>query len=158
MSLTEYEQYRIAEWGWMNPRSVIQSVASPAAGAGFTIPTSGAVEQTLRSLSFRLVTDGNAASRIVVFQFLDPDGTAFGQCAAPFTLAASKTCDFTCAVGIQEFGANDAANIGVPIPEIKLDQTLSVAVTITGVQVGDQVSRIRAAWDRWPVRPPLQIG
>lgn len=156
MSSVELEEYLIAEREWSHPRSVIQSVGNPPVANGFTIVTPGTVEQTLRSLSFRLVADSNAASRIVVFQFVDPDGLAFGQVAAPFTLAASNTSDYTFAVGIQQFGANNAANIGASIPELKLDVSLAVAVTITGVQVGDQISRIRAAWNRWPVRPPLR--
>lgn len=155
MDTAELEAIAVREWE--HPRTAIQALANPAAGVGFSIPTPGTVEQELQALTFTVVSDANAASRIVVVKFLDPTGVSFTEVASGFTQAASKTSVYTFAVGIQEFGANDAANIGVPIPALQLDVTLSLSVSITGVQVGDQVSKIRAAWSRWPTRPPLRF-
>src|SRR6266576_5273340 len=107
------------------------------------------MESIVQACSFRLVTDGNAASRIVVFSFTDASGTVIFPVASPFTQAAAKTTDYTFAVGIQQFGANDAANIGAGIPALKLYVGLSVAVTITAKQAGDQVSRIRLGLSQW---------
>lgn len=157
MSLTEQEQAAIAVREWEHPRTAIQALANPAVSTGFTIPTPGTVEQTLTALTFTVVTDANVADRLVVLKFLDPVGVSFAEIAAPFTQAASLTTVYTFATGIQSFGADDAANIGVPIPTVQLDVSLSLAVSVTAVEAGDQVSKIRAAWLRWPTRPSLSF-
>lgn len=153
METAELEAIRLFEW--QHPRSRIQALANPLVATGFSIPTSGAGEQTLEALTFTLVTDGNAANRIAVLKFLDPTGVSFAEIAASFTQAATLTSVYTFATGIQQFGANGAANIGVPVPPFKLDVSLSLSVSITNVQVGDQISKVRAAWLRWPTRPDL---
>jgi hypothetical protein len=113
------------------------------------------MDQEIVAVSFQLVTDANVADRIAVFQFLDPDGNSFASVAAGFTQAASLTTVYTFAVGIQEFGANDAANIGVPIPQVKLLSGYGVKVTLTAKQATDQVSAVKLILNQWPVRPPL---
>jgi len=153
VSVFQLDDALIAELGWQQPRSAIQQVANPAVGGGFTEAMPGTFDTEVLACSFRLVTDGNAGSRNVVFQYLDQDAVAMFSVAAPYTQAASKTTDYTFAVDIQQFGANDAAHIGSPIPKLKLYVGLSVSVSITTVQVGDQVSRIRLGLARWPVRP-----
>jgi hypothetical protein len=155
VSQAELEGIAVREWE--HPRTAIQALSNPAVSTGFTLSTPGAVEQALQALTFTLATDGNAANRLVVVKFLDPTGVSFAEVASPFTQAASLTSVYTFAAGIQQFGANDAAHIGVPIPSFLLDVSLSLSVTITAKQVGDQVSLVRAAWSRWPTRPPLHF-
>lgn len=143
----------IAGREWQHPRSAIQSLASPLAGLGFTIPTSGAVEQIIQSLSFVLVSSSATASRIPRVEFLDPDGTVFAAVASPFTQTATHTIRYTFAVGIQQFGANDAAFIGAALPPFKLDVSMSVRLAIAAVDAADQVSAASLVALRWPVRP-----
>jgi hypothetical protein len=147
----------IAVREWTHPRTALQAIADPAVTTGFTIVTPGTVEQILQALTFTLVTDSNVANRIMVVKFLDPTGVSFAEIASPFTQAASLTSVYTFATGIQSFGANGAANIGVPLPALRLDVSMSVSVSITAKAAGDQVSKIRAAWSRWPTRPPLHF-
>jgi hypothetical protein len=147
------DQELIAGREWEHPRSAIQSLTSPAPGAGFTVPTSGAVEQIIQSLSFVLVTSAAAANRIARVEFLDPDGTVFAAIASPFLQTASKTIRYTFAVGIQQFGANDAAFIGAALPPFKLDVSMSVRIAIGAVDTADQVSAASLVALRWPVRP-----
>jgi hypothetical protein len=147
------DSQEIGALGWQQPSLGLKTVPDPAANAGFTSAMEGTEDTIVMACSFRLVTDANVANRIVVFQWLDSNGTAVFPVAAPYTQAASKTTDYTFAVGIQQFGANDAANIGTGIPPLKLYVGLSVAVTITAKQAGDQVSRIRLGLAQWPVRP-----
>lgn len=143
----------IAEREWQHPRSVVQSVANPAVGLGFTIPTSGAGEQIVQSLSFVLVSNGNAANRIPRVEFLDSNATVVAAIASPFLQTASHTIRYTFAVGIQQFGANDAAFIGAALPPFKLDVSMSVRVAIAAVDAADQVSAVSLVAARWPVRP-----
>lgn len=147
------DRQEIGALGWESPSVNLPTVPTPAAGAGFSFTDPGTMESIVSACSFRLVTDANVADRIVVFSFTDGSGTAIFPVAAPFTQAASKTTDYTFAVGIQQFGANDAANIGVGIPPLKLRSGLGVKVTIVAVQATDQVSAIRLGLSQWPVRP-----
>lgn len=153
MSTFALDDASIAELGWERPRSAIQAVPNPAANAGFAVPMPGTSDTIVQAVKFRLVTDSNSASRIAVVNYLDPDGVSFASIASPFTQAASKTTDYTFAVGINQFGANDAANIGAGVPPFKLDVSQSLSVTIVGKQAGDQVSAIRLALEQWHVRP-----
>jgi hypothetical protein len=143
----------MADFEWRHPKSAIIGRPNPAVATGFTYACPGTVEQVVQAVTFKLVTDNQAASRIAVLSFLDQDGTAFAAVASGFTQAASTTTVYTFAYGIQEFGANDAANIGVPIPAFKLTVGLSLALTITAKQTGDQVSDVRLAVEQFNVRP-----
>src|SRR5207253_4532579 len=75
----------IAELGWQQPRSAIQQIANPAVGGGFTEAMPGTFDTEVLACSFRLVTDANAGSRNVVFQYLDQDGVSMFSVAAPDT-------------------------------------------------------------------------
>lgn len=152
MSFT-LDDFLIAEREWGHPRSAIQSLASPAVGLGFTVPTSGAGEQIIQSLSFVLVTNGNAANRVPRIEFLGPDGDVFAAIASPFLQTASHTIRYTFAVGIQQFGANDAAFIGAALPPYKLDVSMSIRLAIGAVDAADQVSAASLVAQSWPVRP-----
>jgi hypothetical protein len=143
----------MADFGWRHPESAIIGRPSPAVSTGFTYACPGTVEQIVQAVTFKLVTDGNAANRIAVLSFNDQDGTTFAAIASPFTQAASLTTLYTFSVGTTQFGANDAANIGVPIPPFKLTVGLSLALTLTAKQVGDQVSDVRLAVQQFNVRP-----
>lgn len=147
------DRQEIGELGWEAPAVNLPSVPTPAVATGWSFVDPGTMESVVVACSFRLVTDANAASRIVVFSFTDSQGTAIFPVASPFTQAASKTTDYTFAVGIQQFGANDAANIGCGIPALKLRSGLGISVSVTAVQVGDQISRVRLGLSQWPVRP-----
>jgi hypothetical protein len=125
----------------------------PAAGLGFTYPNPGTVDQTIVSVSFKLVNAAVAVSRIPTLSFLDQDGTAFAAIAAPFTTGTGVTSRYLFAVGINQFGANNAANIGVPIPPFKLYVGTSLSLAVTAEDAGDQISEIRLTVAKWPVRP-----
>ena len=146
----------IAGLAWEHPSSAFHPAPTPAVATGFAYTVPGTVDQLVVAVSFQLVTDGNAADRLVTFQFVDYDGTSYAPVAAPFTQAASLTTLYTFAVGIQQFGADDAAAIGCGIPPVKLPSGCGVKVTLGSVQVGDQVSAVALLLNQWPVRPPLR--
>lgn len=146
----------IAGLAWERPASQFVPSPAPAVGDGFTYTVPGTMDQEIVAVSFQLVTDDNAADRIAVFSFLDPDGNPYAPVGSAFTQAASLTTVYTFAVGIQQFGADDAANIGVPIPAVKMLSGYGVQVSLDAVQVGDQISGVRLLLNQWPVRPPLR--
>ena len=139
--------------GWAEPESSIISLGSPAAGAGFTYTNPGTVVQSILSVSFHMVNAVAAGSRIPTLSFLDADGAAFANVASGFTAGSGVTADFLFAQGIQEFGANDAAAIGVPIPPYKLGVGTSLSLAVTAKNAADQISVVRIVVAKWPVRP-----
>jgi hypothetical protein len=143
----------MADFGWKHPESAIIGRPNPAASTGFTYSCPGTAEQIVQAVTFKLVTDAQAADRIAVLSFKDQDGTTFAAIASPFTQAASLTTLYTFSVGTTQFGADDAANIGVPIPPFKLTVGLSLVLTLTAKQSGDQVSDVRLAVQQFNVRP-----
>ena len=153
MSAFALDDALIGDLGWQQPESSIIGVPSPLVGLGFVYTNPGTVTQGILSVSFKMVNAAVAVSRIPVLSYLDPDGVAFAAVASGFTTGSGITSRYLFAQGIQEFGANDAANIGVPIPPFKLDVSHSIAVTIVAKQTGDQVSAIRLALQQWHVRP-----
>lgn len=127
--------------GW---KSEPVTIASPAVATGFTYRVPGSEAQRVIALSFVLVSDGNAGSRIARVEFLNSSAAVMAAVASPFTQSASKTTRYTFAVGTQQFGANDAAFIGAALPDLFLRDGLAVRVAVTAIQAGDQISGISA--------------
>jgi hypothetical protein len=153
VSEVEYERAEIAAAGFFDPVAAFRPGPSPAAGAGFRFTVPGTYVTMVQAISFRLVTAADVANRVAVVSFLDSNGTPYAPIAAPFTQAASLTTDYTFAVGIQQFGANNAANIGAGLPPLRLQAGISVAVSIVNVAATDQISQARLLLAQWPVRP-----
>lgn len=130
----------------------VVTVASPPAATGFSKVVPGASRWRVQSVSFVLVADANAANRIPRVEYLDASGGVFAAVAAPFVLTANLTARFTFAIGVVQFGANAAAQIGASLPALHLNPGLSVRVAVTGIQVGDQISGAAMFVDQWSVR------
>ena len=130
----------------------VVTVGSPAVATGFTRTVPGASRWRIQSVSFVLVADANAANRIPRVEYLDAAGNVFAAVAAPFNLTANLTARFTFAIGVIQFGANAAAQIGASLPDLHLNPGLSVRVAVGGVQAGDQISGAALFVDQWAVR------
>jgi hypothetical protein len=135
-------------WAEHEPRAI----PTPAVATGFTYVVPGTVRERIMAVSFVLVADANAANRLPRVEYLNAAGDVFASVAAPFVLTATLTSRFTFAVGLQQFGANAAAQIGGPLPPLKLNSGLSVRVSVGAVQAGDQISVASLFVDQWPVR------
>lgn len=145
----------------------IVNLPTPPAGLGFTHTVPGAVSQQIMVVSFALTCAAGGSPRIPTLLYVGPDGIKFGAFASNFTLAATNTATFTFAVGINEFGANNAASIGVPLPPLELDVGESVTLNVTNGAAGDQIvdPRLfvvqRATWpdvERPAVDPETAMG
>jgi hypothetical protein len=145
----------ISELEWREPGSEVVPVPPPAAGAGFTYDVPGTLEAEIVSVQFTLTTSATVASRIPVLSFVGPGGVTFASIAAAFHTAASLTSTYLFAYGIQQFGADDAANIGAPIPCYKLRVGQGISVAVTAIDATDAISNVVVAAREWPVRAPL---
>jgi hypothetical protein len=135
-------------YGWEADHSQVVLVANPAAGAGFTYGLPQSEDSLVRLVTFKLVTDSNAATRQVYLDFLGGDSTPIGRFEPPYTQAASKTVQYTFGVDLNVYGANDGPSIGTPLAPVILRKGESLVVSITNKQVGDQVSNIRVTLDQ----------
>lgn len=118
------------------------TVGSPAVALGFTHDIPFSEIQRVLGISFQLVTDANAANRIARVEYLNASGAVFFTVASPFTVTASLTSRLNFGVGLQQFGANAAAQIGGPLPDFPLCGGLAVRVAVASIQVADQVQGI----------------
>src|SRR5215208_1385937 len=129
------------------------TVGSPAVATGFTRVFPGSVVVVSLRKKFVLVTDGNAANRIVRVEYLNASGDVFAAVAAPALQVASITTRYTFGVGLQTFGAASAAFMGGPLPDFVLMDGLALRVVIAAVQAGDQISGASLFVAQATVRP-----
>jgi hypothetical protein len=131
-------------------RGAVVAIPHPAAGAGFTYSAPGSQRTRIVTVAFQLVTSATVATRTVVVSYKDSDGTVFYSVPAPFTQAASKTTEYSFALGIVNYGVNDGANIGGPLPDVTLDVGESLVVTVTNVDTTDAVTNVRLYAEQYP--------
>lgn len=115
------------------------TVGSPAAGAGFTHRVPGATVQKFLTVSFRMVNAAAVANRLVRVEFLDAAGAVFAAVGAPFKTTTGVTSRFTFGVGLNQYGADDAAQIGGPLPALELIGGLALRVAVANMNAGDQI-------------------
>ena len=123
-------------------------IQAPAVASGFTYTYSVGEAWLLRSLSFQMVTDANAANRIVYLDIFEPGGLRIGRFSSGFTQTATLTTIYTFANDIAAYGANAAASIGAPTPNVWLHPGSKITVGVTNVQAGDQISTILLTVDQ----------
>jgi hypothetical protein len=124
-------------------------VAKPAVGGGFVYKNDGQYWEYIDALSFQLVTDSNAANRLVTLTVADGQGTALATVPSAAALTASKTGQYTYLDNYSaSTGATDGPFLNV-FPGVWLQPDYTVTVAIAGVQVGDQVSNIRVYAERF---------
>jgi hypothetical protein len=121
---------------------------NPAVATGFTINVPASEYWLVRCLTFQLVSDANAASRIVFLDFVDAGANKIGRFSSGFTQTAGLTTQYTFSSDIAAYGANAAASIGAPTPNVWLYPGSKLTVGITAVQVGDQISNINLTVDQ----------
>lgn len=133
--------------------SEVLTVPAPAVGVGFTYTNDGRYWELLDSISFRLVSDANAANRQVTLTITDGAGSALATLPSASLQVASKTYDYTFSPQFNTFNTVVANAITLPLPELFLQPAYSIVVAIGAVQAGDQVSAIRLYAQRFVTGP-----
>jgi hypothetical protein len=88
-----------------------------------------------------------------VLTFLDQDGVSMGAYASTFGTLTGTSASFVFAVGINEFGATNAAHIGAPLPPIILKAGYSIALTVTAMQPTDTITDVNLFVTQVGVQP-----
>lgn len=133
--------------------SEVLSVASPAVATGFTFTNTGSYWLLLDAISFRLVSDGNAANRQIKLVIADGSSVALATLPSASVQTASLTWDYTYSVDFSTFNTVVSTAVTSPLPWIFLQPEYTVTVTIGAVQVGDQISNIRLYAERFVTGP-----
>lgn len=131
----------------------VASVASPAAGAGFTYTVGGTYWERLVALTFRLVSDGNAANRAVTAAIVDGNGHTLVTVPAAAVQAASLTRDYSFLAG-QSSAIGPLGGVYLsPFPALFLQPAWTVVVGVDQVQATDAVTRIQVVRERFSTGP-----
>lgn len=117
-------------------------VSSPAAGAGFSYPSTGVALQSLR---FRLVTSAAVANRLVTVSFDDFGGVPYYAATFPAQVA-STTLVYQLTVGVSRDAAAIAGYINAPLPPGFVlnaqGQFFRALVAVAAIDVADQIDQI----------------
>lgn len=128
----------------------VATVSDPGAGNPFAYKIGGAAEQQLLVVTFVATTSVAVAARVPVVDFLDPSNVIFARVALPFTLTASHSAVVTFAVGLQQFGANNADSMGAGLPPLRLYAGLTVQGGLLAQQAADTIADVRLFLAQWP--------
>lgn len=113
----------------------------PSAGSEYSYTLPPWFHLTVQHISFRFVTDANAANRYLHIIF-DSGGTTLNriQCINP--VIASRTIDFNFYPQCVETAIVALNRNIVPMPEIRVDYGAIITIQAVNIQVGDQISGI----------------
>jgi len=128
------------------------TLSSPAAGAALTVTVPGSVQWEILAVSFTYTADANAADRFPSFSILDQSGVGIGPIRTPYKLVATNAARITFGVGLDQFGADSAAQLGCGIPPARIQDGLRIQVTATGIQATDTITAARLYVRQWRVR------
>jgi len=124
---------------------VDQAVADPAAGAGFQIVVPLGYRFKLVSMYFRLVLDANVLDRFVIVTINTPSGTVYRFThSSPLLTGETRFLTIATNVASLSWSASIMTSIVPFPPDLTLEEGSVIDVTITGIQVGDQISDINA--------------
>lgn len=122
------------------------ATADPAAGANASIATPGPFTNNLILLSFLFTPDANVATRLLdLFHNNGTTSRLIGIC--PLVAVASTAARYAFSINpcTPISTANPRASSGIP-GDLDLSPTDTLDLTITAIQVGDQLSEITHWW------------
>lgn len=121
----------------------------PAAGAEATIGISAQFHSIVHLISFTLVTDANAGSRVV---WISDESSipSIPLGSAAFSHPASTTYNYICHTNAVTNAAGNIRDLMIPLPNMRVSAaTRSLKINIDGIKAGDQLSDIFHFWSSW---------
>ncbi len=153
--MIEYaEQVEAPHVTWYG-RGDSEVVALPAPGAGGFVhyTLGGAAEWCIHSVAVQLTTSGGGGAREPFLVIRDGSGVPIFAAGQSFTVASGNTSLLVWANDVQPFGANNAANIGTSIPNLRLYSGLEISVNAGNLGAADIFTDGRLFVTQYPIRP-----
>lgn len=129
------------------------AVASPAAGAGFTVTVPANFTWIVAMLNFTLAAANAGAARTVTCSFQDANGTVYANVPSTGTQAINTTNTHTFGASLEGLAVNVGTSHATGLPHWRLEVGWQVVVAIQGVQGADQISAIGLAVRAFPTGP-----
>lgn len=126
----------------------VVAIDTPAAGSELAYKYGQNEFWKPRCLSFQVVTSATVANRLVHLDLLDGAGNIIGRFSSGFTQSASLTTVYTFGVDLNVYGANAAASLGAPIPDLWLHPGCSLAIGVANIDTTDQISAVNLTVDQ----------
>lgn len=120
---------------------LIEVLGTPAPGAGYSGAITDVTLFPINLVGFRLVTDANAANRTVTVSFTSGT-TVLATAGSTTAQAASLTCDYAFSLGGNIQQVPTAGWFALPLPNFAAPSNTVMAITVTNIQAGDQLSMI----------------
>lgn len=125
------------------------SVGNPAAGSDWSLVVPNNNRWRIQSWNAQLVTAAAVANRIVRAQIKNTAGVVVWQAAPSAVIPASQTVQ-VCASDVSALSVADPGTISLPLPAPTMLLTnMSLGVSTTALQAGDQWSSIRVMTETW---------
>lgn len=131
----------------------VLGIATPAAGADFTLTPNTAAHWLLFSLRFRFVTDANVANRHVVLTVSNGDTEAIHLPAGSLQAAGLDITYSAFPTGRAATTVGTQGGVGWPERGLWIPQGYTFASETINLQVGDQFSEISGMLYEFPTGP-----
>lgn len=129
-----------------------RTATNPSAGANFSLAVLPRAREQLIYISFKLITDANAANRLIQIGALI-NSIPFYTSNAGTAEIASRDYDYYFNIGIgSSFTGGSTDDVNAPLnAQFFLEDDDTITITITDIQVGDQISDIRLVSKLWMI-------
>ena len=107
----------------------------------------------LQNVYFTLTTDANVANRTITVEIEDADGNVIYSCAHATVITASLVTTATMQYGYYKDWDAGSLLVVLPLPDIYIRDDYSFTVTITNIQVTDQISAVTMRYDLYEGLP-----
>lgn len=126
-------------WGRAWPQRTL--VPDPLAGLGFTYTIEGNYAQRPIAVTFRLVTDANAANRAARISYQDAGGNEYAFAIGAAVQTAGLTWRWCFTINGQDQAPANALAVTGRLPSLFMQPGDQLKLVIPTAQVADQVSR-----------------
>ena len=123
--------------------------SDPAVGNNSTGAVGGGAQSELTLITFTLVTDANAANRVVHIDLVD-SGITIPLGSAAIAHTASNTFGYIATQNATTNAAGNIATYTIPLPNLRIfDPTALLNIVVDNIEAGDQLSDIRIYRKVW---------
>lgn len=131
--------------GWQE----VVGVATPAAGLGFTYTIQSQYIEHVQAVTCLFVASAAVVNRFPVLRYQDANGNDIARVGNNTPITASQTVPLCWFIGAGAFVIGATVGSVAPLPDMYLEPTRVVRLTVVAIDAADQVSAIFVTTDRF---------